>query len=429
MANQILGSDKIVRLNDYSLVGLAQSVDWSPNFNAQDVFELGRDTKVATSLELETSGSLELLSIGGTAGLLARAMITRTAGVFTGYQYDSAGAPGKNGYTFTHTDFKDVQFDLIIHEKPDQVSYTRAVVLPRCFMTSLSGRADANGMASETLNFAGEFVYGAVSPYHDVRAIPATVDTVNNRLVLADNTVVAANYTVMYAYVDDIRLRTTNTDAKYCAFDGANARLNITGMQMSDHPLAVCSVIVFKTTPSTTFPVIASNARSTTAFFVRGWQVNIFIAPANATSPADGEKWLKVQSADWNIDMRTEALRQLSFQDSGSAVYCRVPTYPLNITANVSIYEGAWEDWKAILSKSFPGNDKYADSYDFSPNSLKDSFAVVIEYRTKAGVLLQRWVFQDMRVDGHGQRTAIGGRAELSWSLSGTQCTLYGFNA
>src|SRR5690242_20694570 len=159
MANyQILGSDKILRLNDFNLLGLVQAQDWAPNFNAQDIFELGNVGKVATAMELETAGTIDVGAIGGLPGLLARAVLTRDAsGNFTGYAYNPGGSGGKNAYTFTQADMNSAQFDLIVHEKPDQVNYTQSMVLPRCFVTSITGRADANGHASETLHWAGDF--------------------------------------------------------------------------------------------------------------------------------------------------------------------------------------------------------------------------------------------------------------------------------
>lgn len=507
MPNQLLGSDKILRLNDSSLLGLVQSVEWTPNFNAQDIFELGKDSKVDTGLELEITGSIELNAAGGLPGLLARMIPVRDAsGNFSSYTYSSSGASGRNAYTFVQNDLKEAQFDLSIYEKTDQTNWNRSVVLPRVFLTSISGRVDSNGIASGTMNFAGEFVVGLPSPYHEVKCIPAMVGigTDANKLILLDGTITTTNWTILYAYVNERRLRTTTTDAAWCAFDSTFPKVAVTGLNVTtDFRDAICRVLVYRTaSPSSTFPAIpapftgqaqgaqtgttlqdsdeawsvngfaeynvtitsgtgvgqvrrvVSNTatiltvtpawsinpvtldskysiylRDTTAFAVRGYQADMFIAPANAVSPTSSEQWLKVQSVDWNLDMKVEALRQIAFTSLGTSVYCRVPTFPFDVSANMTVYETDWKDWKAILNKTFPGNDKYQDSYDLAPDNIKPLFALVVVLRTRSGATLQTLRFLDMRVDGYGNRVNIGGRSEISWSMRGTQFTVIGANA
>lgn len=428
MGNQVLGTDKILRMNDMDLLGLVQSQEWAPNLNAQDIFELGRETKLATALELETSGSIEMLSAGGLAGFLARMVVQRNgSGVVTGYMYDAAGPNGRNGYTLTQNDLREMSFDLVVHEKPDQLTFTRSVVLPRCYPTSIAGRAEAGGEASETLNWAGEFVIGAVTPYHDVRTIPCTVAA--GQLVLEDATVTSVNWTLMYAYVDERQLTTDNTQPVWAEFDNTPApiaEVTVTGMTVPAN--ALCRVVVYRTTPQTTFPSLLDANRATTARFVRGWQSDIFIAPADALNPTQAEKWLKLQSVDWNIDFRSETLRQIALNRSGTAVYCRVPTFPLDISLNASVLEADWLDWRALLNKTFTGV-VYNNTYDFAPNSLKDQFAVVIRTYTKGMTLLQTLRFTDMRVDSMSQRAAVGGRSEVSWGFRGTAFALVGANA
>lgn len=427
MGQQILGSDKILRINDFALLGMVQSFDWAPAFNTQDIFELGRTTKVASAQELETNGSFEVLSIGGTPGLLARMLVERTAsGVFTGYMYDQGGAGGKNAYTITEADLTEASFDIICHERSNQTVYDRSTVLPRCFLTSIAGRAEAGGQASETFNFGGDFVVGMPDPYHDVRAIPA-VRTTSSTATMADTSM--TGYTLLYFYIDERRLRTTNTDAVYATMSNAGV-VTITGMTIPAN--AVMRAIVYKTVPGSTFPVLNDSDRTTTSFFTQGWQASIYIAPADEENPTADEQWLRVQSIDWNIDMRVEALRQIAYNAAGTAIYCRLPTLPFNITANASAYESDWADWRAILDptvKSFPGNDKYADTYDLAVTSIQGTFNLVIIYYTKNGTKLQEWRFTDMVLDGRGQRVVVQGRAEINWSFRGTGFTLEGYNA
>lgn len=500
MGNQILGSDKNIRLNDSTMTGMFQSFNWNPSFNAEDIFELGRDTKVATALELETQGSFDLLSIGGTAGILARMIAKRdTNNAFLGYLFgyilDSGTATagsttttledttktwtvdqyagmtvtittgtgsgqsrtivsntatvltvatwtapdatsvyqitgGNNGYTLTQTDLRECVFDVIEIEKSDQLNYDRAVVLPRCFLTSLSGRADANGNATETMNFSGDFVVGAPSPFHVVRSVPGTW-TSGSTFTLLDTTVASTTHALMYAYIDERRIRTSLSSDTITAALGAAGLITITGYTIPA-TARLHAIVWDNTSPTSTYPSVQSGDRVTPNFHVKGWQADIYIAPADATNPAQSEKWLKVQSCDWNIDLRTEALRQIAYNAAGTAIYCRLPTYPLDISMNATVYESDWADWKAILDpavKTFAGGgDPYVNTYDFAPTSMVDSFAVVVQYRTKTGSLLQTWRFTDMRIDGYGSRVQVQGRSEISWTFRGTQFQLVGVN-
>ena len=501
MGNQILGSDKHVKINDFPLSGMVQSFDWSPSFNAQDIFELGNDAKVASALELETSGSFELLSVGGSAGMLARMIVHRNAGTgaFEGYEFDqildtgtstvaattttwdgltgatinaytgksllitagtnvglrrtivsntatdvvtaafpvandatSAGQVdnGPNGFVFTQSALKECNFDIVSYIKSDQINWDRAVALPRAFLTSIAGRADANGTASETYNFTGDFVMGVVAPYHNLRAVPAT-RTGPTTATLVDTTIASTSHKLAYFYLDARRLRTTAGDGIYATL-GAAGLVTLTGVTI-DATAKLGALVWDDTTTTNVFPAVTAQDRATSAFFVRGYQADIYIAPADADNPAADEAWLKVQSIDWNVDLRTEALRQIAYNSAGTSVYCRLPSFPLNVTANISAYEADWKDWLAMLDPAIKpfgatGTDVYGESYDFSPNSLLETFAVVIQYRTKTGTLLQTWKFTDMRVDGSGARVNVGGRSEISWSLAGTAFSIEGFN-
>lgn len=430
MAFQILGSDKVLRLNDGTLLGMVQSFDWSPNMNAQDVYELGKTAKVATSLELETSGSMELNSVGGLAGFLARMIVDRDVdGTFLGYKYDPSGGSGKNGYTFTEADLVEATFDIVMHEKADQKNFNRSLVLPRCFLTTLSGRADANGNATETVNFQGDFVLGLTDPYHDVRAIPATFTT-GSTCTLADTGVGSATHELVYLYVNERRIRTV-ADGGVSASLGAAGVITVTGLTLVDGD--TFRAIVHLTTPSTTFPSLLDADRHTSSFFVRGYQQDIFLMPADENSPTKNERWLRAQSLDWTVDLRVEPLRQIAENPAGTAVYCRLPTLPFDVSVNLSVYEDQWADWAKILNpavKDFAAPaDVYEGSYDLNPLSLLDSFKVLLRSYTKTGTTLQTITFGDLRLDSMGARITVGGRSEIQWSLRGTAFKVVGANA
>ena len=250
-SKQVLGSDKILRINDEALLGMVQSSDWSPNFNAQDIYEMGKQTKLTTAMELETSGTIEVQSIGGLPGILARMIVARAGGNVTGYMYASGGtagvnvsggASGKNSYSITEANLTEAVFDLTIHERTDQLAFDRSTVLPRCFLASVSGRADANGQASETINWQGDFVAGCPSPYHDVRTVAAIISAVGNGTsVSATVTIPAAyqtNWTALYVFVNECRYllnpaSPTVADANCCGHVLATGVITMPGVGTS----------------------------------------------------------------------------------------------------------------------------------------------------------------------------------------------------
>lgn len=434
---QVLGTDKALRLNDQVLLNLVGSFDWAPNFNAQDIFEMGTTTKIDTAMELETSGSFEMTSVGNTAGLLARMKVVRDAtGKVTGYLYNSGSASGKNGYTLTQDDLSELKFDLLLHEKPDQKTFSRSVYLPEAFLTGFSGKVDTQGMATETYNWAGSFVTGFPSPFHDIRAVLATT-TSSTTATLIDPTVSNASHTLAFLFVDGQPITNRVTDATYATL-GAAGLITITSTEGFQIPTnAYVQACVYKTTPGTVFPTVTTTQRFRTSTavpisYVKGHLANVYIAPVSAGAPVATEKWLRVQSVDWNVDLRVETLKQLAYNSQGESVYTRIPTYPLNISANVAVLETDWADWKRLLTagtKTFAGTGNVHDNtFDFTPANINPSFAVVIDYFTKGGVKVQNWQFLDMRIDGYGTRASVGGRGEVSWSLKGSQFQLTGFN-
>lgn len=447
---QVLGTDKALRLNDYPLLNLVSSFDWAPNFNAQDIYEMGSTTKIDTSTELETSGSFELSSTGNTAGLLARMKPKKDASeAFLGYTYDSGSVAGKNAYTFTQDDLADIKFDILMHEKTNQRTFNRSLWLPCAYLTSFSGRADSNGMAMETFNFAGSFVYGFPEPFHDVRSIPAAfvavsgTSTKTSTLQLVDvsngnidlTSISSTTHTAAYAVVDGTVITNDPTNDTTVAL-GVDGEVTITSTEGFVVPeTAQVTVLVYKTTsPSTTFPTAATVERfaegAKAINYIKGYQANIYLAPTDGMAPLASEKWLRVQSIDWNVDLRVETLRQIAANiEAGTSIYARVPTFPLSVSANISVVESDWADWKALMTgKTHTGTDIWNHTFEFTPQYMKNEFAVVIEYFTKSGTKVQTTRLLDLRVDGYGSRQSVGGRGEISWSMVGTEYRVEGLN-
>lgn len=443
---QVLGTDKALRIGDYPIMNLVSSVDWTPVFNAEDVNELGTTTKIDTTFELETNGSMELSAIGNTAGLLARMIVRRDAsGNFLGYFYDSGSASGRNGYTWTQNDLAEIRFDVLIHEKTEQKDFNRTLILPHCYLTTFSGRADANGRATETYNFAGTFAVGLQKPYHDARAIPArratatTCNLVNVNALGQPNltTVTNTTHTLAYLVIEGGRVLTSKaTDPTYATL-GAAGLVTITTTEGYQLPAgAHITAVVYQTTGSTTFPTAAltsaarfSQSGNRLINYVRGYMANIYLSPVTPGSPVAADQWLRVQTIDWNVDMRVETLRQIALNTQGTAIYSRTCTFPFDVTLNATVIETDWADWKSIMTKSFPGTGPAVDnSYDFAPANLENAFELWIRYYTKDGTLIQTWLFGDARIDGYSTRAQVGGRGEVSWTLKATQFTITGIN-
>jgi hypothetical protein len=436
MILQILGSDKALRLGDNSLLNLVSSFDWAPAFNAQDIFEMGNTVKLDTALEIETSGSFDMSSVGMTAGMLARMKVVRDgSGNFTGFLYDSGGAGGKNAYSLTQDDLAEMRFDLIMHEKTDQVHFNRSLYLPSLFLTGFSGKLDTQGMGTETFNFAGQFVTGFPAPFHDIRSVYGTYTSATTA-TLYDTTVSSTTYTLAFLNVDGRPITTKPGDPTFATL-GAAGVVTITTTEGYTIPVgAYITACVYKTIPGTTFPTTSPSARFQTSTsqpisYIKGYQGNAYIAPASASGPLASELWLRVQSIDYSVDLKVDTLRQIAQNLQGSSIYARVPTFPISISCNATCVESDWADWKKLLTqnKTFAGTGNvHSNTFDFAPANMASQFAVVIDYFTKGGAKIQNWQFLDMRPEGYGSRQSIGGKGEITWSLRGTSFALTGFN-
>lgn len=428
---QVLGTDKALRLNNYNTLGLVQNFNWAPNFNAEDVFELGRTTRLDTLMELETSGSFEVVAAGNLAGMIARMKVAtdEVTGEFEGFDYaPTASGTGVNGYSYTQDDLANLKFDLVLHEKTEQKSFDRSTYLACCYPTTFNGRVDANGMAMDTINWSGLFVVGFPSPYHDVRTVPMT-KLGTNTLTLLDSGY-SSGWTLAYVTIDGIPYTTDTSAQVYASLTGSTVTMS-GGFAV---PVGVVSMAtLYKNSPNTLWDNVHQpdtvGSASNAVFGVRGFQANVYIAPLDAEEPVAADQWLRVQSLDYNIDLRMETMRQIAFNDEGTSVYHRAPTYPLSMTVNATVMETDWRDWKALLDKTFDSGDGvYQNTYDFAPRNLKREFAVIVDYFTKDGTQIQRLVFPDLRVDGMGNRIAVGGRGEITWTFLGSAFSVEGYN-
>lgn len=428
---QNLAADQILRINNFDLIGMVQSFDWTPNLGNDPDYELGNHGKVGDSYDGDVSASLTLKSTGGLPGVVARLIENRDANdVFLGYQYNSGGANGKNGYTFTQDDFTKTRADLILHERPDGSHFTRSTWLPRMQLSSLAGSVSATGASTETLNFSGSDDVGFPKPFHDVKSCACTV-TDATHLQITDSGVNSTSYTLLYVMVNDKRFRNSTksgTDATTFTL-GATGALTMTTTNGEVIPAdADCHALVCVTSGSAVFPSLTTNARGTTATSVRGNKVDIFIAPANAALPTQQEKWLCAQSLDWTINMGLTNLDQIANTDRNSSTYTRVVNLPLGVSVTTNVYETDWAEWQKMLTGTFTGADPYDNTYEFAPATIKTNFAIVVDYYTKAGSKLMRLTFADQSPSGRGKRVGVGGRSQIQWGFSGTLVSMQGFN-
>lgn len=428
--NQVLGTDKTIRLNNFNTLGLVQNFNWAPNFNAQDVFELGRTTRLDTMMELETSGSFEIMSAGNLAGMLARMKVKTNSGTgaFEGFDFaPTASGTGVNGYTYTQDDLANLRFDIIEHAKTDQTNFDRSTYLACCYPTNITGRVQSNGTASDTVNFAGLYVVGFPKPFHDVRSV-ACAKASASTLTLLDSGY-TSGWTLAYVTIDGIPYTTDNTKPVYATFSSGTITMSA-GYTVPAGVVAMA--VLYKNSGTSSWSALHTpetvGSGASAVYGVRGFQANVYIAPTDAGSPVSSEQWLRVQSLDYTIDFRLEALRQVAYNALGTSIYRRVPTFPFTMSANATVLETDWADWKAMLNKTFTGADVYQNTYDFAPATLKKSFAVVVDYFTKDGTKIQRLTFGDMRPESVGSRVQVGGRSEITWGFRGSSVKIEGFN-
>lgn len=426
---QNLAADQIIRINDFDPLGLVQSFTWTPSLGATPDLELGNRAKVGTSYEGDVTASLRLKSTGNLPGVLARCIASRNpiSRAFQGYQFNPNSLQGKNGYTLTQDDFTQVRADLLLYERPDGVSFSRATWLPRMQLSSLSGSVSASGAASETLTFSGTTDVGFPQGYHDIRSIPCTVAS-STSLELTDSSVTPVEYTLAFVTVDKDRFRNeTKGDATYFTL-GAGVCTLTSSVGYSIPTDADCHALVYRTSPSTTLPSLSTATRGTSATSVRGNKINIYVAPNDPASPTSPELWLAAQTLTWTIPFGLVDLRQIAYTDRNSATYAKAVTLPLKIAVEMTVYETDWEEWGAVVNNTFGGGSAYDETLEFVPSAVKTGFAVVVDYFTKDGIALMRLTFPDMSPAGRAKRVAIPGRAQLSWSFTGSLVTIEGYN-
>lgn len=419
---QLQGKDSVLRLNHYAAVNAVQSFDWSPTFNEELYDELGNAEHTAQSISPEVSGSFEMTATGSTVAFLKRMINKYNAGTgeFEGYL---AGDPASadNAGTITGSELERAIFDLIEAKKANE-AFTRSLLLPRMHLSQLAWRADSNGAATETYSFEGELAEVYRDPMHDLVSVPVVRKDAATVTVPAGFTLdPATGYAMVQLMVDDEII-----DAASLTENATTPNdVDVAGFAI---PIgARLALVLYKAVPGA-FPAIDY---PTTSRFVRADDIDIFLVPKatvdiagladaalNAHVFSASDRLLRVQSADINVDLRREALRQIAQNSRNTSVYYRAATYPLAVTASASSFETDLADWQKIQGKN--GTD-VLNLGDFE----NMEWQLVLRYY-KGSSVLQTIAFMDARVSGRSARVSVGGRAEVTWNFTGSAIKIEG---
>lgn len=458
---QVRAKDTVLKLNQFAAINAVQSFDWDPTFNEQYSEQLGDENNFAFSAQPEVSGSFELQSTGATVAFLKR-MINSFDGTgeFQGSVADVDG--DNNAGTVRAKDLEYSVFDIMECKKPND-TFDRTLLLPRAFLTSLSFRADANGNAMETMNFEGDLAEVYQGTFRDLTTIPVTRDSGSSTTAAGpvgfsfdtDGGDVAADYTIEYLMVDNVRidaadLTVASVDPDSTPDSGDEYNTITVGPGAGELTLGSrLSLVIYKKAPGSV-PTIEN---PTTARFVRGDDIDIWLVPRftdgsgnpvteaafqadpvtnsddNLAALADGtlntmtfgdpSRFLRVQSVDMNIDLRREALREIKKNPRNTTVYYRAATFPLAASASATVLETDLADWGKLINKT--GDDDVLNLGDFE----KYQWQIVCRYYV-GDTVLQTVAATDMRVNGRGARISVGGRAEVSWSFIGSELVVEG---
>lgn len=448
---QIQGKDSVLKINQYAAINAVQSFDWNPTFNEEYFTELGNADYTAYAISPEVTASFEQNATGSTVAFLKRMIQKFTTGTFDGYlagMDPTDPAYADNLGLITGTDLEFAVCDLIEAKKANEL-FTRSTILPRCHLSQLQFRADANGHATETFNFEGDLAEVYRSPYQDIISVPLVKGTGNTLIIPTDldavykicdeadkATATDETHVALFVMIDNVKVGTTGTPSFTweVTTNSCDNICTITGYTLTGGERT--HVVAYKTgvtgdTAANTMPTIDN---PTSARFVRADDIDIFLVPTSTdlSAPATGDAlnavdlsanvFLRVQSADMSVDLRREALRQIKKNDQNSSVYYRAATYPLQVTATATVFETDLKDWAKIVNKEAVTN---------APLNLGDfesaQYQLVFRYY-KGTETLQTIVLEDARITGRTYRNAPGARAEVTWNLSGSKFRIGGSN-
>lgn len=442
---QVRAKDSIIHLNQFPTLNAIQSFNWDPNFNEEYFSELGNENYSAQAVTPEVSGSFEANAVGATVACMHRMLLDRDVdGNVTGYRFN-ASTP--NTGTIRAVDFEDLVFDLIEAKKPNDV-FTRSTLLPHCFLTSWALSVSVDGAARETYSFDGDIAEVYRSPYHDLWSVTGARTTATTITVDEDfycdvpggdlgGESAGIEYRVLKVFIDNEEIAVADITADDTAGD-APTILDITASGKTIPEGARIQVIMAALDPGA-FPAIYNPVA---ARFIKADKVNLFLVNQEDTDLgelADGDlvefdfenndRLLRVQSIDFNVDLRREVLREIAYNTRNSSVFYRAATYPLNVTANMSVLETDLNDWAKIQDKRLDDMNATFDPADIlNLGDFEGKEWQLIAQMWYEGAVIQVTGLLNGRVSGRGSSVAVEGRSEISWNFTGSEIVVEGID-
>lgn len=431
----IPGKNAIVRANEFPTFNGVQTFNWDPSFNEEYLNELGNEFYAGQSLEMELSATMDMTSVGGTVSNLNRMVMDVDAnGLFLGdYLYDGTVGQENIG-TLRGTDLEYAIFDLVVAKKAN-TAWDRSEFFPRLHLASVNFTADANGNATESYSMEGQLADVYRAPYQDLISVPAaqtsstaaTLTTTTKIETPAGAVVTTPTHTAIALFVNDEVLL---PDTDFTLDD----TFGIAAVGAVTFPAGARMMLLAHADTAGAFPTVFDPL---TPDFMRGDQIDLFLVDKstvdidgvadgslNAQAFNDSDRFLRVQSFDLTIDMQREVLRQISRNDTGTSIYYRAPTFPLNVTASCSTIESDLAAWVAFQNGNATPSSA-TDTLDLEGFRGKQT-QLVARYYNSSATVMQTMVLGDARVSGMSRNVAAGGRAEVTWNLTGSDWRLEG---
>jgi hypothetical protein len=448
---QLQAKDALIRIGAFDALNCIQSFSWDSAMNAEQLAQLGSATYDAQTITPEVTAQFEARATGSLAAMLSRMIYTLDPA--TGEFQGPMGTA--NTTLIRETDLERAVFDLIESKKANEV-FDRSTLITRAHLSSFSMAVRTDGHATESYNVMGDVLEIFRLPFHDLIALPvvraAVLPELNVVLPLtytAEGTgvVVAADWKIYALDIDGIRVPAADLTVTNGAVKGTNEdSVAISGASLAAGVVipkgAKLALIMWRKVPGT-FPIIEY---PTTARFVKADQADIFLVSQTATYTADAQtdtvaallglgvdlndipftstdQLLRVQSLDMTVDLRREALKEIKKTNTGNSIYYRAATYPLNVTSQLSVLESDLNEWAKIQGKNLYGSltPDILNLNDFENRP----WIIVVRYYKK-GATLQTVAFLDARTDNPGHKIAVGGRAEMSYSFTGSALAIQG---
>jgi hypothetical protein len=408
--------DTVYTLNGYGALGGLQRFNYSYAANEEDINEIGNSVSAATSSDPTTSMSFEITDTGALAAIFARmtydyATQEYEAGVTTDIT--------TNAFSFTEDDLQYLIFTAGEYKAPGDI-FDQAVLFPYHFVSSFTISLTADGIGNVSMDSAGSLFKPIYKPYHTTRAYAVQYASDTTVDIGAGWSVSSGTHGILGLEVNNKIIEDTNLAWS------ASDTVTISGgdtVSTSDRLM----LWAFELTPSSSVPSIDYvNAIR----FVKPDRINIWLIPSG-TSPGTTDNYLRVQALDFTVDLAREELREIAKNEQGSAVFYQAPSYPLDITGTIRIYETSLEKFAELQGKTL-NESATTGSVDtdniLSSNDFQDAKIVVEWYKYGDDNPIQRLTSDNVAITGYDSTQEVLGRKEATWNFSTSDFLLQGFD-